>query len=64
MYFWAIAKSKNVCRNKKIDLDMIGSDFYALQFLLKTSTQADYEMDKNRLLVQPGLNLLGCLIGK
>ena len=34
---------------------MIGSDFYALQFLLKTSTQADYEMDKNRLLVQPGL---------
>ena len=44
-----------LCRNKKIGLDMIGSDFYALQFLLKTSTQADYEMDKNRLLVQPGL---------
>ena len=34
---------------------MIGSDFYALQFLLKTSTQADYKMGKNRLLVQPGL---------
>ena len=44
-----------LCRNKKIGLDMIGSDFYALQFLLKTSTQADYKMDKNRLLVQPGL---------
>ena len=34
---------------------MIGFDFYALQFLLKTSTQADYEMDKNSFLAQPWL---------
>ena len=44
-----------LCMNKEISFDMIGSGFHALQILLKMSNQADYEMDKNRLLVQPGL---------